>query len=485
MVAEDGKERAKLRKGPSTESQIITELAFNTRLFITGKRGDWLYVTTAAGAYGYISDQLVKTNLPEPSAQLYKIAGGDSAIGIAQRYYGGLVKPGEDLRFYVNVLEYVNRGNGPRGVYQPDPNDHSRGAWKHVLTRAGYMIWVPGGQFAQSLKGIVSSGSLTGGAWAKARSAIKAVENFAIGGAAFVAGLLEGALASVRDLLEGVGSLLSMVWKTVKSLFEGNILRDARRVWDMLANLDAKEIAESWIRDFVENWTAEDIWSRWKFRGWVAGYAIAEAAMIVLTSGGTLAVKLAGKAGKLGSRLVGLVKAFSSKLPKAAAVAVKSRLLTRQLVKQGLSSAYVKGLTDAEREAAQQALSRWNVVASGKNQGVTHIVDYASGASGAQKTGRLEVLERYNGIGPFDIKDPKLIPEVTNALDALVGHPHVHVAHPSDLTVYWIPRNNLPPAKLANPAKGDRGTLILKFQGKYSTFHAAEYRRYLKAASGK
>ena len=484
IVSEDRGEPAKLRKGPSTNSQIIAPLGFNTRVFITGTRGDWFYVTTAAGQFGYIYTKLVKTNLPEPSAKLYRIAGGDSAIGIAEHFYGKLVKPGEDLRFFVNVLEYVNRGRGDRGIYQPNPGDHSRGAWKNVLTRSDFLIWVPGGDFAKSLKGIVSSGSLTGGAWARARTVIKTIEDFAIGGAAFVAGLLEGAIGSVKDLLTGLGSLVATTWKIIKSLFQGHILRDAKHLWDTLLHVDAKEIAEDWIHDFVRRWTDEDIWTRWKFRGWVAGYAIAEVAMIILTDGGSLAVKLAGKAGKLGSKLVGFVKDFAPKVPKSALAAIKSRLLIRKLVKQGLSKAYVKGLSDAEREAVDAALNRWNIV-KGKNQGVTHIVDYASGGAGAQKTGRLEILEKYNGIGPFKIKDPDLIPKVTDALGDLTRDPHVHVANPGDLTVYWIPRNNLEPERLANPARSSTGTLILKYQGKYSTFHAAEYRRYLKLASGK
>ena len=482
IVAEFGREKAKLRERASTNSRIVTELPFNTRVFITDAvKGGWYEVTLDNGLYGYVSRALIKTNLPEPTSRLHRIEADEFAIDLAQRLYGHRVKPGLDLRFFVNVLEYVNRGSGKRGIYQPDPNDKSRGAWKKIRTRANYMIWVPSGDFAESLKGRVSTGSLTGGAWARTREVIEKVENFAIGGAAFVAGLLTGAGSAIRDLLVGAAQLVSGVWKVLKSLFEGNILRDARRLWDAVTHLNVREIADSWVSRFTEKWTAKDIWDRWKFRGWVAGYAIAEIAMTILSGAGTLAVKLAGKAGKVASKLMGAVRGFtgklgSVKLPKAVDKVVKSRLMGRQLVSLGLKRSYVRKLDDAERQAAVDALNRWNVSEGGQSQGVTHIIDYAKGGGGAAKDKRLDNLEQYHGAGPFDIKDGSLIPDVTNALRGLI---HGGTTKRKDIgkkTIYWVPRTGVP----LPPSNSAKGTIIITYDQKFSTFFEGNYRSWTK-----
>jgi hypothetical protein len=155
------------------------------------------------------------------------------------------------------------------------------------------------------------------------------------------------------------------------------------------------------------------------------------------------------------------------------------RLYARQLVELGLSKPYVNRLNEAQREAVKKALDRWNI-ARGKSQGVTHIVDYAEGGGGAQKTGRLERLEEYNGVGPFDVKDPGVIPQVTDALDSLITRDGVRRGSGNGSTVYWIPRADTPAEVLTNPPKGAKGTIVMKYQGKYTTFHHGEFRRYLK-----
>ena len=478
IIAEFGAEPAKLRERASTNSRIVRALPFNTRVFITDSiKGDWYAVTLETGEYGFVYKKLVKTNLPEPLARLHKIEADEFAIDLAKRLYGRRIRPGLDARFFVNVLNYVNRGDNKRGIYQSDPD----GSWKTVRTRANYLIWVPSGDFAESLHGRVKTGSITGGRWAKTRSAIEKVENYAIGGGAFVAGLLSGAVAAVRDLLTGAAELVSGLWKVLKSLFEGNILRDAKRVWDVVTHLNPREIAESWIARFVERWGAKDIWDRWKFRGWVAGYAIAEIAMTILSGAGTLAVKLAGKAGKVASKLVGAVRDFTGKLgsvkvPKAVDRVVKTRLMGRQLVKLGLRRSYVRKLDEGERQAVVVALNRWNVTPDGTSQGVIHIIDYAKGGGGAAKDKRLTSLEQYHGVGPYNGKDGRLIEKVTNDLRVLM---HRHGTQKKVLgkkTIYWVPRDGvqLPPSNSA------KGTIIITHDQDFATFFEGNYRSYKK-----
>ena len=136
VVSQHGKVRAKLRRGPSTDSKIASELAFGTRLYIDlerEKRG-WYYVTVDDGRYGYIDKQLVKTNLPEPTSRLTLVKENETALELAARFYSDEVKGDQDLRFFVNVLEYVNRGPGQRGIYQPNPDDTRTRAWRNVRT---------------------------------------------------------------------------------------------------------------------------------------------------------------------------------------------------------------------------------------------------------------------------------------------------------------------------------------------------------------
>jgi hypothetical protein len=307
------------------------------------------------------------------------------------------------------------------------------------------------------------------------------VENFAIGGGAFVAGLLSGALASVRDLLTGAAALVGGLWKVLKSLFEGNILRDAKHLWDTVTHLNPREIAESWIARFTERWGAKDIWDRWKFRGWVAGYAIAEIAMTILSGAGTLAVKLAGKAGKVASRLMGAVRGFtgrlgSVKVPKAIDKVVKTRLMGRQLVGLGLKRGYVRKLSEAERVAVVEALNRWNVADNGTSQGVIHILNYAKGGGGVAKDKRLSNLEQYHGAGPFDIKDGRLIPKVTDTLRVLIHQRTTISKDLGDKTIYWVPRNgvSLPPSNSA------KGTIIITYNKDFATFFEGSYGSYKK-----
>lgn len=156
IVAWDRSPALRLRSSASTtEDNLITSLPFNTHLQVIKEfPGKWLFVSTEHGQLGYVAKDYVKTNLPEPNAQLHKVENGlpGFAIAIAERYYKPYADDwGQDLRFYVNVLAWVNH----RAV----PNTTS--GWRDVKFDAGDYIWVPTHAFARSLKGVVNSASIT------------------------------------------------------------------------------------------------------------------------------------------------------------------------------------------------------------------------------------------------------------------------------------------------------------------------------------
>ena len=329
------------RPDPGSGSEVKRVLPFNTRLFVDRKApGNWYHVTLTTGDYGYVDASDIKTNLPEPEASLHLIKEGESAIGIAETYYKANAQDwGEDLRFYVNVLEYVNRGEGPRGVYREKPGDSKEcpsdisevQSWKCVKTRANYLIWIPSVPFAKSLKGTVGTGSITYEAWTAVKEAAIAVGEFIVGGGAFVAGLLHGALESVWDLLVGLKDLAVMVWDLLKSLVTGEILGDAKNLWDKISNLDVSKLVEAWIDDFVGKWNNGSLLKKWHFRGWVLGYAIAEIAMWWFSGGAAAAAKWSGKMAKVAKVIAELpgvarvvTKAKSVKVPPALKSALKT-----------------------------------------------------------------------------------------------------------------------------------------------------------------
>jgi hypothetical protein len=224
---------------------------------------------------------------------LHSIGPGETAIGIAERYYKQYVAPGQDLRYYVNVLVYANPGGG---IYSK-PN--SEASWRDTQVKSGFLIWIPSAGFANSLKGKVRPGSITGEAWDNAKKVAQTVGNFALGGGAFVAGLVQGALESLWDILVGVKDLAVMAWDVLKSLFEGETLKDAQALWDRLSKLNPQELIAAGINYLADKWNQPDFISRWRFRGWLSGYAIVELATTFFSGGITTAIKSVAKAGKL------------------------------------------------------------------------------------------------------------------------------------------------------------------------------------------
>jgi hypothetical protein len=163
-----------------------------TRVFVSGTHPsapDWWYVTATLAdrsmVRGYVQRFRVNTDLPEPTARLYQIVAGDTPRAIAAREFSGAVRDGHDLRYYENVLLYVNQQAGRAGItgsYQ-DPRLLGGGD-NNIQLEAGRRIWLVSPAYAQALESVVPDGSLTGGAVASVRR---------------FAGHLEDILASVTE----------------------------------------------------------------------------------------------------------------------------------------------------------------------------------------------------------------------------------------------------------------------------------------------
>ena len=102
----------------------------------------WWYITAYLDhsmVRGYVQDVRVTTDLPEPTAKLHQVVSGDTAEQLAAKEYGSAVRDGHDLRYYENVLLYVNRGRAGIGGSYQDPGVLAGG--NNIQLYAGHRIW--------------------------------------------------------------------------------------------------------------------------------------------------------------------------------------------------------------------------------------------------------------------------------------------------------------------------------------------------------
>ena len=198
----DHSDGSNIRTGPEESGgQKVREepLPPATQVFVSGKHllaPSWWYVTAHVNEgflRGYVQDFRITTDLPEPTAKLYQIKSGDTAERLAVHEFSTAIRDGHDLRFYENVLLFVNREKGRTGItgtYQ-DPGLLGGGA-NNIQLIAGYRIWLVSPAYAQALEAVVPSGSLTGGAVAKLKR---------------FAGHLEDIIASVAESPDHLGEV--------------------------------------------------------------------------------------------------------------------------------------------------------------------------------------------------------------------------------------------------------------------------------------
>jgi hypothetical protein len=137
---------------------------------------DWSYIRVIQDntmIAGWLQTARVNIKPPEPRAKLHLIRDHETAEQLARENFADHVQPGQDLRFYENVLAYINKQENRVGV---EPAIEVLGVTlKGVDLKAGNLIWLVSPEFAKTLQNVVSNGSITGGAVAKARTANHAV----------------------------------------------------------------------------------------------------------------------------------------------------------------------------------------------------------------------------------------------------------------------------------------------------------------------
>lgn len=299
---------AKLRTLPSHLAPTFALLPLNTKVYIDRLLpGDWyeVYVEghqrghslpVAQGTHGYIAKGEINTDMPDPNAWLFRITkSGQGALSVAAEVYQGQFKAswGKDYRYLVNVLAMVNNEKGRKYIYKEAPDD----SWDKAKVVKGGQIWVPGVELVDALQGQISSGSIS-------FEVLSAADNFFVGLGAFIVGLLHGAIMSIADIFVGAYDLVKMATEILMKLYRDTLIADTKKFIDDISNIKPSDII-----DMVgEKWNAPDTWDRWKFRGYVTGYAIMEIVLMIFSVGILTAVKWAGKATKFGKLAEFLVK---------------------------------------------------------------------------------------------------------------------------------------------------------------------------------
>jgi hypothetical protein len=183
----DNSDGANIRTGPAESHGVALTadpIPPATRVFVSGTHPlapEWLYVTAFLDARmvrGYVQGFRINTELPEPLAKLYQVKAGDTAEKLAVQEFKQAVRDGRDLRYYENVLLYVNRQAGRAGVtgsYQ-DPGLFGGGA-NNVQLEADRRIWLVSPGYASALEKVVPDGSFSNGMYAKVKRFVQHVED--------------------------------------------------------------------------------------------------------------------------------------------------------------------------------------------------------------------------------------------------------------------------------------------------------------------
>ncbi len=331
-------------------STILTLLPLNTLLFVNRELpGGWYHVALDDGRMGYVAKANITTDLPDPGSKLHRIQPGESALKIVKQYYkADAISWGQDERFYVNVLVFVNAERGRKGIWVPTlpPAIQAMGlqpSWDMAQTVAGRQIWIPSLEFALTLKSRVSSGSISREIVRSVTDFFEAVADFVIGGVAFIGGLIVGALECVWDTLTGIVDLVKMIAEVIKSIITGEFISDIRKIGEMLSQLDAHELLYALAEWLDERWNNPSLAKRWYWRGWMIGYVIVEVLLAIFSDGLIVAVKWLAKTSKIAKLL--------ERFPAFLKLVERARTLTGtkiEEVKAALrASKVIKGLAEA------------------------------------------------------------------------------------------------------------------------------------------
>lgn len=293
-------------------------------------------VPVKSGTHGFVSINRVSTDMPDEGAWLFRITtAGQGALAVAQEVYKDNFSAswGKDYRYLVNVLVAVNDAKGRRFLYKENSDDD----WEDAKTSKQGQIWVPGLALVNALHGQLSSGSIS-------YEVLSTLADIVIGTAGFIVGLLHGAVMSIADVFIGAYDLIMLAKDLVVKLVKQTLVSDAKAFYQEIKKIKVSDIIEM----VGEKWNHPDTWTRWKFRGYVIGYAIVEILMLYFSAGLVTVVKWAGKAGKAGKLMSYLAKLPQIKKFTAAADALKGKDISKFKAAMKVANA----LSDAHAWAA-------------------------------------------------------------------------------------------------------------------------------------
>jgi hypothetical protein len=231
---------ANLRSSPS-QSATFVNLPQQTKVQIVkhNPKARWYYVVTTTGQVGYIADWLLFRHLPEPGAEIYLIKAGDTPIDIARAHYGrDFTRWGQDLRFVVNALVYVNtraRHNGPGGSGLAKPESVNE-SWLKAQAKANVYIWLPSTNYLNSIFEEVrkrggGTGSRSFDFFAKVAPMFGEFSVIP----SYLGGLVHGFVSCIADTVSSIFDLL-------KSIFSGELISDLKQLWNALSKLTQRPV---------------------------------------------------------------------------------------------------------------------------------------------------------------------------------------------------------------------------------------------------
>jgi hypothetical protein len=312
-----------------------------------------------------------------------------------------------------------------------------------------------------------------------------------------VGGFFKGFGEQAWDDAKALAGLVPTIWylSPIGQLVDPEGAARERAKWAILAVTvwnNPGAVWDSLTKPFVDPWNRGDY-------GEAIGrgtFEVAAAVVLAVTTGGVgdgalavdgtaQAINAADKTAEVANALDKTAEAANvlDKTAATAKTAANVERLLAELEKAGVAPELLKGLTESELKAAQQAVAEWGVNAAGKNQAVIHILDYAEGAGGLGKENRLVKLTEYTNYGPFDPRSPSVLSDVTKTLNELTAQAAKMsaegaetVATVGNKTISFVPKGGAVPPF----SQSQKGIIIIQQDGKYSTFFNGDWKKFNK-----
>jgi hypothetical protein len=203
-----------------------------------------------------------------------------------------------DMRYLVNAVAWVNehaKHNTSSALAfekkewsylgKPVKGDDDAPWWKTSITPNIY-FWLPGKDYLKAIyeevvKAAGSTGSITADLW----RSVKKIYYYAAYGLAFLGGLVHGILKSLWDAIAG---LANMFYNVLKSLVTGHIFSDIKELAGKVEGLrwkDIKDAIGTWAEEWAKKLDSDSPWTAGHAHGYLTGYVMAEAAMLLIGYG--------------------------------------------------------------------------------------------------------------------------------------------------------------------------------------------------------